>query len=100
MKLEATLPCDDLSALIHQLLPLKAALGEDGGAYLLVDEPRSVQLVPATGLRVDSSAKLSWPVLGISVPVVLNAISMMLRPRVVRRADGLVLVFQVEIEHI
>jgi hypothetical protein len=100
MQLEATLPLGDLSALIDQLVPLQIMLGEDSGAYLLLTDPTSVALVPATGLRVACSAKLSWPVLGISVPVVLNALSILLRPTVTRRADGLVLVFHVEVEQI
>jgi hypothetical protein len=98
MRLEATLPLQDLSALVDQLFPLKISFGEEGRAYLLLSDRESVELVPDVGLRVGCGAKLSWPVLGIDVPVVLKSLSMLLRPTVVRRADAFVLVFQVEIE--
>jgi hypothetical protein len=98
MRLEATLLLQDLSALIDQLLPLKISFGQDARAYLSLSDRQSVELVPEVGLRVGCCAKLSWPVLGIDVPVVLKSLSVLLRPTVARRADAFVLVFQLEIE--
>lgn len=102
MELTAVLPRDNLIALVRQLMPLKLMLDEQAGSdrYLLLFDPDRIQLVPGAGLRVTAKAKLSWPVIGLRLPVAFNALSLLLRPKIAGREQGAVLVFQVEIEQI
>jgi len=102
MKLEAELSRDTLAGLVRELTPLKILLGEEGGSerYLLLSEPEQIALIPNAGLGITCKAKLCWPVLGLRVPVSLNALSLLLRPAIAPRPNGDVLVFQVEIQHI
>jgi hypothetical protein len=102
MKLEAVLSLGTLATLVRQLTPLKILLGEEGGAerYLLLTDPDRITLVRDAGLRVTCKARLCWPVLGLTLPVSLNALSILLRPTIARRDNGEALVFQVEIQQI
>jgi hypothetical protein len=97
MWLEAILLKEDLSAVLDELLPVTLRIGDDG--TLLIEEPSEVSLVEGVGLRVVCKAKLHWSVLGISVPVSLRSLDVVLRPQIVERADGPALVFKVELEH-
>ena len=97
MWVEAILLKEDLSALVAQFAPLTIRLGHDG--HLHVTDPGDVVLLPDTGLRVVCKAKLEWPILGISFPVTLNSLVVILRPKIVPRATGETLVFFLEIEH-
>jgi hypothetical protein len=94
--LEAIVPKEDLSALIRGMTPLTIRLGEDG--RLSLGEPTDISLVENAGLRVVCAAEIHWAVLGISVPVVVRSVTVLLRPEVEERPDGTAIVFRVEIE--
>ncbi len=98
MWIEAILSKEDLEALVRQFTPLTIHVG-DGDGTLVVSDPERVRLVADEGLRVVCKAKLTWPVLGIKVPISLHSLVVMLRPIVEKRSSGEALVFKVEIEH-
>ena len=58
-----------------------------------------MRLVPDLGLRIECKARVRWPVLGIELPVALNALTLMLVPSVGQGPHGDTLVFRIAIEH-
>ncbi len=96
MWLEAILSEEDLVSLVAQLTPVKLRFGNDGD--LLLFDASSVTLVAERGLRVACKAKLHWPVLGISVPVALHSLTVLLEPSVAKRDSEDILAFNVKIE--
>lgn len=97
MWLEAILLKDDLSKLVAEFMPVTIRLGDDG--ELLVSDPSDVSLIGAVGLRVVCKATLRWSVLGITVPVTLHSLTVLLCPEIAQREGGNELVFKLEIEH-
>lgn len=97
MWLEAILAKEDLLALLPQFAPVKVALA-DGGDFLIHD-PSEISIVAGAGLRFLCKAKLHWPVLGIKLPITLNSVTVLIRPRVVKDDAGDQLVFGLEVEH-
>lgn len=97
MWLEAVVLQEDLSTLVAELTPLTIRLGDDG--RLLLSEPSDVSLVEDVGLRVVCKAQLHWSILGLSVPVTLHSLTLLLKPAIARRDDHWALVFSLEIEH-
>lgn len=86
MWLEAILSLDDLRHALGQLTPVTISLGSEG-AGLYVGAPSNVSLVAGEGLQITCAAELTWPVLGIAVPVVVSEVSFMLTPRIERVDD-------------
>lgn len=97
MWLEAILSHEDLRQLAAQLFPLTFDLG--GGATLLLATPSEVSLVPDAGLRIVCSAELTWPVLGIAVPISLRSLSLVLSPKIAQKDGAEVLAFEPTLEH-
>jgi hypothetical protein len=97
MWLEAIVPKEDLSALVAEFTPLTILLGEDG--RLSLSEATDVSLVEGVGLRVVCKAQVHWSVLGLSVPVTLHSLAVLLRPEIEPRDGAPALVFRVQIEH-
>lgn len=100
MWVETIFSRDDVTRLLGELLPAKIRLGapEDEG-WLALYDLGDVVLVPDTGLRVSCCAKLRWDVAGISIPITIQALTVLFRPLVLKRATGEVLSFGLEIEH-
>src|SRR4051812_5252728 len=102
MWVETILSRDDLAKLLAQALPLTIFLGEDrhdepaddrignqanqaqskGDHSLTLHDLGDVSLVPDVGLRVTCKAKVSWPVLGIDVPIGLNSLTLSVLPTI------------------
>jgi hypothetical protein len=101
MRLQAVLPRSDLDVLLNQLLPLKVLLGADGDddRNLVLHEPRGLTFVPERGISLSCTADIRWSVLGLTVPIHLRQLSVLLTPRIVPRASGPTLVFELAIEH-
>lgn len=97
MHIDAVLTQEDLVALVAQLTPVRIRLGDDGD--LLIHEASEVTLVPGIGLRIVCSAKLHWPVLGVSLPVTLRSLTLLLTPMIAPRPKGNALVFKLHVEH-
>ncbi len=99
MRLLALVPRAEVQALLSELLPLMVLLGEDSDdRTLLLRDASDVRFLEGQGLRVACKADVRWSVLGISVPVHLRALSVLLTPRILEREGGAALVFQLAIE--
>jgi hypothetical protein len=98
MWLEAIVPKDDLTHLAAELLPLTVHLDNDG--ELFFHDPTEVALVADVGLRLVCAVRLRWSVLGISVPITVRSVSVLLRPEVIAAGDGAKIAFKLEIDHL
>ncbi len=99
MWIEATLSREEITQLVRQLMPLKILLGDEGKGSLSLIEPRDVVLVAAAGLRVVCRAVITWPVLGVGLPVPLNSLGVLLLPSIAEHEGSEQLVFRIELEH-
>ena len=96
MRLEATFAREDLRKLAAEFAPVTIRLGPKG--ELVLGEPSEVTLVPDRGLRLVCAAQASWDLLGISLPVTLNSLVVLVEPVVEKRTEGDVLVFKLHVE--
>jgi hypothetical protein len=97
---EIIIPREDLARLLGQAFPLTIRLGDaDSDNSLALSDLKDVRLVPDRGLRVECKARVRWPVLGIEIPVALNALTLLLVPSIGRGPDGDTLVFRIVLEH-
>jgi hypothetical protein len=96
MQLEATLTRNDVRTLVGQLAPLTIALGQKG--QLTLAQPSELALVADRGLRVICAAQVFWDLLGLSVPIALDSLAVMVAPSIEKRAEGDLLVFKMRIE--
>lgn len=100
MWVETIFSRDDLKQLLQELLPTKIHLGDPTeDAWLALFDLGDVELVPQAGLRVTCKAKIRWEIAGVSVPVTLNSLRVLLRPLILKRDASEVLSFGIEIEH-
>ncbi len=99
MWIEAMLSRDEIALLVQQLMPLKILLNDDGKRSLKLSEPREIALVAGQGLRVVCRATITWPVLGVGLPVSLNSLGVLLLPKITGRKGHQQLVFRIELEH-
>jgi hypothetical protein len=101
MRLHAVLPLAEVQSLLSELLPLRVLLGEGGDdeRSLVLRDAREVEFVAGQGLRVACKADVRWSLLGVSVPVHLRSLSVLLSPRISERDGGAALVFQLAIEY-
>lgn len=100
MWLQATITKDDLKRYLDELLPLRIDLdtaGKGDGRAIDLERPRRLEMVPDTGIRIETSAQLVWPVAGIHVPANVRSIQVLLSPRIDSEGDP-ALGFAVEIE--
>jgi len=97
MWLEAIVLEDDLAALLAELLPMTVRLGDKG--ELCISDPTGVALVDGVGVRAMCKAKVHWEVLGLSVPVTVNSVGVLVRPQIAERPGGAAVVFKLELEH-
>jgi len=100
MKLQAVFTRDELVSFASQWLPLKVLLGDPSNEdrYLLLSEPKAIELVPGAGLRLSCRAQIRWPVLGMSVPITARHMSVLVRPLIETLEGRLALVFRVRLE--
>jgi hypothetical protein len=100
MWVEAVLSKDDLAALIAQIVPLTIRINHDAGAdqYIELATATDFALVADQGLRMTTQARIHWPVLGIAVPIKIDPLNVMIKPRVTNTPDGDALSFTLEIE--
>jgi hypothetical protein len=97
MWLEAILSQEDFSGLATELFPLSVHLGaSDSGHYLLLSAATAVSLVEGRGLRFTCNAQIRWPVLGMDVPINIEALTVLVEPSVPDGSESLVLGVQLE----
>ncbi|HEY6881138.1 MAG TPA: hypothetical protein VI299_24095 [Polyangiales bacterium] len=101
MKLQAVFSRDELIAFASQWLPLKLQLGDPkkkDDRFLLLSDPKAIELVPARGLRIACRAEIRWPVLGIHVPITARNLSVLMSPAVIEIDGQPALAFKPRIE--
>lgn len=100
MKLQAVFSRDELVAFASQWLPLKLQLGDPkkDERFLLLSDPKTIDLVPQRGLRIACRAQIRWPVLGMSVPITAKNLSVLMTPSIVQVAGQPALAFLPRIE--
>jgi hypothetical protein len=101
MWVEAVVSKEDLGALIARMVPLTIRLDPDLRAdhYIELETATNLALVAGEGLRMTTQARIHWPVLGITVPIKIDPLNVMIRPCVVDTPKGEALCFTLEIEH-
>ena len=87
-----------IAALLRDLTPLTIGLGDADQAerWIEIHRPDRVALVPGEGLRIDTTAKLSWTVAGVSIAFTIQALSILLRPLIDVAAGRLNLLATIE----
>ena len=90
MNVSVTFGLADLRQLVASLVPLRLELSDDKESKVLeCTAVTSVELVPTRGLRVVCDGHVTWPVLfGISIPIALRELSIILQPTVESNAKG------------
>jgi hypothetical protein len=100
MKLQAVFSRDELVSFAAQWLPLKLLLGDPSkdDRFLMLTDPKAIELVPNAGLRIACRAQIRWPVLGMSVPITARTLSVLLTPSIASIEGHPALVFRLKIE--
>jgi len=100
MWVEAVLSKDDLTSLFAQIVPLTIRINPDDGGdhYIELATATNLSLVADQGMRMTTRARVHWPVLGIDVPIKVDPLSVMVKPRVIKTPGGDALSFTLEIE--
>lgn len=98
MELQATLTTIDLRNLIEPALPLDVDIdGDQGERVFTLQELVGVEFVPQRGIRLSLTGKISWPILGVTVPITLKSIEVLISvAREERPSAHLVLRFVIE----
>jgi hypothetical protein len=97
MWVEAIISQEDFTALATELFPLSVHLGaSDSDHYLLLSATTAVSLVEGRGLRFTCNAQIRWPVLGMDVPINIEALTVLVEPSVPDGSESLVLGVQLE----
>jgi hypothetical protein len=101
MWVEAVVSKEDLGALVARMVPLTVRLGQDVEAdhYIELVTATNLALVADAGLRMTTQARIHWPVLGITVPITIDPLKVIIKPCVIGIAKGEALCFTLEIEH-
>jgi hypothetical protein len=87
MQLTAILTKDDLASLIRTMTPMRVELKGRPQRIIALGRPVLVELVEGAGLRVRGSARFTWNVAGVAIPVTLRVWQVLLVPSIALR-DG------------
>jgi hypothetical protein len=109
MWLEAIISQEDLVQVMGEFLPVKIFLDqtEVGEGEKKKDEPErslllhtasQVTLVPEEGIRITCPAEITWSIVGVSPTMKIDALQVMIRPRIVEKNKGHVLELGLEVE--
>ena len=109
MWLEAIISEEDLVQVVGEFLPVKIFLDQDevGEGQKKRNEPErslllhpasEVILIPEEGVRITCPAELTWSIVGMSPTMKIDALRVMIRPRVAEKNKGHVLEFAMEVE--
>jgi hypothetical protein len=101
MQITARLDEATIIRLMNELFPLTIALDDSSDErWLEIAAPQHVELVAAVGLRVRTTGRLRWTLAGMSVPVTLNVVQLLLRPEIGGDERGGMLVLHPELEEL
>ncbi len=99
MRIEAIFSRQDIEGVFLQFLPLEIDLDEGKGERILaVDEVFEISMLTGVGVRVGCKARVHWPILGISVPIALRSLHMVLVPSIELRHNRDCLIIRIRIE--
>ena len=103
MWLEAILAQEDLVLLMREFLPVKIYLHHEGGEvdkdrWLMLQTATDVALVADEGLEITCPAELTWGIAGMSPSVKVDALRVMIRPRINELHKGHTLDFHLQVE--
>jgi hypothetical protein len=100
MWLEAVVSKEDLGSLIARIVPLTIRINPEDGAdhYIELATATDLVLVAGQGLRMATQARVHWPILGITVPIKIDPLGVMIKPRIIGTPEGDALSFTLEIE--
>jgi hypothetical protein len=101
MRIKATLDESTVASLLDELLPVTIDLHETepGTRWVRVEKPERLDFVAGEGIRLHTAGAIRWTALGMSIPVTIKSIALMLRPAIVSDEKlGGSLVFRPEIE--
>jgi hypothetical protein len=100
MWIEAIIANEDFRAVLDQLLPVKIHFDEDPSTdrWLYLDRATDIELVPNKGLRIACPAEIMWSVSVVDIPIKLHTLQVLLRPEIVSKQRGDILVFNLELE--
>jgi hypothetical protein len=101
MWLQALFTPADLERILCEITPIQVALDERSpDRYLWLDRPSHVETTADQGIRIVTTARLQWDVLGIAVPVTLDDMNLLLAPSIVRRDGKDALAFSARVERV
>lgn len=79
-----------LTQIFSEVTPLDIDLGEgtDHGRWLSVGRARRLEIVHGRGVRLETSAKVSWTVAGVTVPITIHSVAILLELSIGGPPDG------------
>lgn len=100
MWIEAIVTKDDFATVVKQMMPLRIHFDDNDktNRWLQLGQPTSVDLVAEKGIRISCPAEIMWSVMGVNVPIKLHTLQVLMRPEIVAKPTGHILVFNLEIE--
>jgi hypothetical protein len=100
MWIEAIISKDDFAAAVRQMTPLRIHFDDNDktNRWLYLGKPTSVELVAEKGIRISCPAEIMWTVVGVNVPIKLHTMQVLMRPEIVAKPTGHILVFNLELE--
>jgi hypothetical protein len=100
LELQLTLGLEELQAILTDAAPLRIDVTRDPKEPRVIDiaSPELISLVPGKGLLVRTSARIAWPLLGLSVPLKVTTGSLLLYPKIVRRGDTIGVQFDIKLD--
>lgn len=100
MWIEAIITKDDFATVINQITPLRIHFDDDDktNRWLYLGHPTNIELVAEKGIRISCPAEIMWSVVGLNVPFRLHTLQVLMRPEIVAKPTGHILVFNLELE--
>jgi hypothetical protein len=97
---ETSIGRDELAAMVRRIMPVRIHMTppEENRLWILLSEPRAVELVPDRGLLVRCRARARVPIFRVLVQVGAPDVAVLLRPRIVSNDGRPRLSFVAEIE--
>jgi hypothetical protein len=99
MWIQAIVTPTDLERMLGEITPVRIALdrNDDPDRALWLDRPSHVE-TDFDGIRIITSARLQWDLIGIKVPVTLRTVRVLVIPAIAQRDGHDVLAFSARIE--
>lgn len=98
MQLRAVVRRDDVIGLLEEITPLRVELSRRPQRAVSIGRPTELDFVPGTGLRIRTSARITWDVAGLAVPVTARTIQLLLTPKLDQLEGGFVLSLEPKLE--